>query len=35
VKHPDGTIFGALGIGGPTYRIDDERLIPKIDLSNI
>lgn len=35
VKRPDGTIFGALGIGGPTYRIDDSRLhhqIPSVLL---
>lgn len=30
VKYPDGSIFGALGVGGPKYRIDDERLFKEI-----
>lgn len=30
IKRPDGTILGALGIGGPTYRIDDDRLYHQI-----
>ncbi|MFC5973587.1 IclR family transcriptional regulator [Halomarina salina] len=26
VTYPDGRIFGAFGVGGPEYRIDDQRL---------
>lgn len=26
VTHPDGSVFGAFGIGGPTYRIDEDRI---------
>ncbi|WP_251329714.1 IclR family transcriptional regulator [Haloplanus pelagicus] len=30
VEYPDGSIFGALGVGGPTYRLTDERLSDEI-----
>lgn len=30
VNYPDGRVFGVFGVGGPTYRIDDERLYNEI-----
>jgi DNA-binding IclR family transcriptional regulator len=30
ITYPDGSVFGALGVGGPTYRIDDSRFFEQI-----
>lgn len=30
VSHPDGSVFGAISIGGPSYRVKGERLTTEI-----
>ncbi|TKR25183.1 IclR family transcriptional regulator [Natronomonas salsuginis] len=30
ITYPDGSVFGALGVGGPAYRINDDRLFEQI-----